>query len=405
MTRVVGMISGTSADGIDAALLEVAGEVPDGVTWRLLAHETTPHPDGLRRRILAATGAGACDSEAILALHVELGEVFGRAAASLLAGAGVDPATVAAVGSHGQTVWHRPPADGARGGSLQLGDAATIAALTGVAVVSDFRAADLAAGGHGAPLVPWPDRVLLARDEGPRVVLNVGGIANLTWLPPRGSDEPVIAFDTGPGNVLMDAAAALATDGRARCDLDGALAAAGRADADLLDHLLADPFYAQPPPRSTGREHFGPAMVERLAARLGLLRGGEDAWADLLATFAALTAESVNRALEGWVRPREPGQVLVTGGGARNPSLVAALARALEPVPVLTGETVLGPLSGAREAAAFALLAWAHLEGLPGNVPSVTGARGPRVLGSLTPAPAADPAPLRPAAADPSAPA
>jgi anhydro-N-acetylmuramic acid kinase len=394
VSLVLGLLSGTSADGVDAALLDVEGLPPDGVDWRLVAHETTPHDDALRARILEAMRRGGPQS--LCALHVELGEVFGRAARGLLDRAGVAPEAVEAVGSHGQTVWHRPPAAGLRGASLQLGDPATIAAVTGLPVVSDFRAADLAAGGHGAPLVPWPDRVLLSRPQGPRVVLNVGGMANLTWLPPRGAGDDVLAFDTGPGNALLDAAAALATGGRLRCDEGGKLAATGRVDEALFAELSADPFFREPPPRSTGRERFGPELVERLAERRGLevgaaAEGPSETWSDLLATLSALTAWSVADALALWVRPRDLGEVLVTGGGARNPALVVALAGALseifEGVPVSVGADVLGPMADAREAAAFALLAWAHLRGIPGNVPSVTGADGPRVLGSLTPPP------------------
>ena len=209
VSLLLGLMSGTSADGVDAALLEVEGTPPEGLRWRLVAHRTTPHPDPLRERILEATRGGG--AEALCALHVELAETFASAALSLLAAAGVDPGSLEAVGSHGQTVWHRPPTAGARGATLQLGDPATLAARLGVEVISDFRAADMAAGGHGAPLVPWADRALLARDDGPRVVLNVGGMANLTWLPARGSPDTVVAFDTGPGNVLLDHAAALAS--------------------------------------------------------------------------------------------------------------------------------------------------------------------------------------------------
>lgn len=389
MTLVLGLISGTSADGVDAALLEVDGDPPDGVSWRLVAHETVPHEEPLRARIVAATRGGS--AEELCALHAELGQVFARAARGLLERAGVPAAAVAAVGSHGQTLWHRPPVRGERGATLQLGDPATIAAITGVPVVSDFRAADMAAGGHGAPLVPWPDRVLLAADDRPQTLLNVGGMANLTWVPARGRPEPPVAFDTGPGNVLLDAAAALATGGTARCDEGGALSSRGTPDPALLERLLTDPFYQEAPPRSTGRERFGPGLVEALARERGLLAasapGDDGGWADLLATLTELTARSVADAVRRWVAPRDPGEVVVTGGGARNPALVAALARALAPTSVVAGPGALGALSGAREAAAFALLAWAHLRGIAGNVPSVTGADGPRVLGSLTPAP------------------
>lgn len=388
MRRFVGLMSGTSVDGIDAALLAVEGTPPDGVAWRLEAFRTAGFDPERRARILEAMAHGT--PATLTDLHADLGEWFAEAVHALLDEAGVDPGQVAAVGSHGQTLWHRPPAGEGRGATLQLGCPATLAARTGIAVVSDFRTADVAAGGHGAPLVPWPDRVLLAADDRARIVLNVGGMANLTWLPPRGRHESVVAFDTGPGNVLLDAAVELATGGAERFDDGGRRAAAGRVDPDLLGELLDDPFFRQPPPRSTGRERFGPALVRALARRRGLA-GGTDGWDDLLATLTALTAETVADAVARHVVPRPVGEVVVAGGGARNPALVAALERALGvrnlAVPVRTGARALGLDPDAREACAFALLAWAHLEGHPGNLPEVTGAAGPRVLGSHTPAP------------------
>lgn len=395
MRRYVGLMSGTSVDGIDAALLAVDGTPPDAVRWRLEAFRSVPFPTARRARILAAL---TCGTPATLAdLHADLGEWFAEAVRALLHEAGLEAGDVTAVGSHGQTIWHRPPEGDHRGATLQLGDAATLAARTGIDVVADFRSADVAAGGQGAPLVPWPDRVLLAAPDRARVVLNVGGIANLTWLPARGSDAPVVAFDTGPGNVLLDVAADRASGGRERFDRDGRRAAAGAIDAHLLDELLADPYYALEPPRSTGRERFGPALVEALAERRGLVVGESPGWNDLLATLTELTATTVADAVARWVAPRPVDEVVVAGGGARNPTLVAGLERALRrrglEAPVRTGAAALGLDPDAREAAAFALLAWAHGEGHPGNLPEVTGAAGPRVLGSLTPAPRPGPAP------------
>lgn len=385
MTLALGIISGTSADGIDAALLELGGDAPDGLEWRLVLHRTLAHPAGIRDRILEATRSGT--PAGLTDLHAELGEAFAAAALALLDEADIEAAEVEVIGSHGQTLWHRPPTAERRGATLQLGDPATIAALTGVPVVADFRTADMAAGGHGAPLVPWADRVLLAHPDRSRVLLNVGGMANLTWLPPRGDAELPVAFDTGPGNVLLDAAAVSATAGTARCDTNGEFARAGAVDEALLERLLADPFFAERPPRSTGRERFGPVLVEALAAERGLERGVAAGWPDLLATLVELTARSVTDAIHGWVAPRAVDEVVVTGGGAHNPALMDAFARALDPAPVRSGPEALGPLADAREAMAFALLGWAHLRGIPGNVPSVTGASEPRLLGSLTPAP------------------
>ncbi|NNF39640.1 MAG: anhydro-N-acetylmuramic acid kinase [Gemmatimonadetes bacterium] len=399
MRRFVGLMSGTSVDAIDAVLMSISGQAPDAVKWQLDAFRSDPFDGDQRSRILDALTEGT--PAALTALHADLGEWFAEAVRALLGEAGVTPGEVAAIGSHGQTIWHIPPSEGRRGSTLQLGDPATIAARTEIDVISDFRSADVAAGGHGAPLVPWPDRVLLAAPDRSRLLLNLGGMANLTWLPPRGGDDEVVAFDTGPGNVLLDAAAAMASHGRERCDVDGRRARAGTVDPELLGELLADRFYDQRPPRSTGRETFGPATISELARRRALPMPGPNsdheaeevdaAWAHVFATLTELTAVTVADAVARWVAPRPVDEVVLAGGGARNPALVAALERALAErdveAPVRTGADALGIDPDAREAAAFALLAWAHLEDEPGNEPGCTGASARRVLGSKTPAP------------------
>jgi anhydro-N-acetylmuramic acid kinase len=402
--RVVGLMSGTSLDGIDACLLRLEGDSPEVLSWGMEAFATRPYGPEERALIQGTIENGSALE--LCRLHGLLGEWMAAAALDLLAGAGVAPGDVAAVGSHGQTVWHIPPgASGAvhasvtgaptvpaagpptgRGFTLQLGDPATLAERTGIPVVSDFRARDLAAGGHGAPLVPWADRILLSRPGVARALQNLGGIGNVTWIPPRGSPEPTLAFDTGPGVVLLDAGAREATGGSWGWDRDGVLAAQGRVDDQLLARLMDDPFLREPPPRSTGREHFGPSLVRELAAERGLRRGTQDeGWPDLLATLTAFTAASIADAYRRWLAPRAIDEVVLAGGGALNPALVRAIAVALDPLPVRTGAEALGIDPDAREAAAFALMAWAHLKGIPANVPSATGSWGPRVLGSLTP--------------------
>jgi len=386
--RFVGLISGTSADGIDAILLRVS-TLSDGAFpgVEVEAFRTIPFPDEARTRILRiAEGEGG--SPELAGLRCDLGRWFGDAARDLLDEAGVDPGEVEAVGCHGQTVWHRPPAAGVPGTSLQLVDPAVLAARVGVPVVHDFRSADLAAGGEGAPLVPWPDRILFSRDGEALALQNLGGMGNVTWLPPRGDPRAPFAFDTGPANALLDVSAEEASAGALRFDAQGVMAARGRVDPLLLETLLADPFFEVEPPRSTGREHFGPERVRRIAAERGLERGQRpDGWADLMATFAALTVESVARALERWVLPRGTDRLILTGGGADNPVLVEGLRQRLDPLPVDTGAVSLGFDPAAREAAAFALLAWAFTRGRAGNVPECTGADRPAVLGSWTPAP------------------
>lgn len=417
--KVLGLMSGTSLDGIDAALLEVEERLevsrqqaasPEPVAerrprlplsdegsgfsiptlrWNLVAFHTRLFTRVERASIQRAMTSGRARDLALL--HTGLGEWFAAAALDLLERSGVPPGEVAALGSHGQTLWHEPPRDGMRGSSFQLGCPATLAERTGIGVVSDFRARDLAAGGHGAPLVPWADRVLFSSEEGPRALQNLGGMGNVTWLPRAGHPAPILAFDTGPGVVLLDAAAAMATGGLATFDEDGELASRGTVKKNILDRLMAHPFFRESPPRSTGRELFGPAMVEEVARELGVETGTElvpglpdRGWPDLLATLTALTAWSIGDAFRRWVFPRGVDEVFLMGGGSRNPALFSAIARELSPVSVRSGDE-LGMDPDAREAAAFALLAWAHLRGVPANVPEATGSRGPRVLGSWTP--------------------
>ncbi len=373
-------MSGTSLDGVDAALVEFEGADGVDLRWSLEAFVTVPYDAERRDRIHRAIVDG---SAAVLCrLHAELGEWMAEAALRVCEAAGVAPDAVDVAGSHGQTIWHEPPEPGRRGATLQLGDAATIAERTGIPVVSDFRARDVAAGGEGAPLVPWVDRLLFAAPDRRRVLQNIGGMANLTWIPPRGEAPPLLAFDTGPGNALIDAAVALATGGRETYDRDGGWASRGRVREALLAELLEAPFFDRPPPKSTGRELFGRPFVEALARR-ERPRSGED-WADLVATLTALTAESIAGAIRRWVAPRGVDELVLTGGGARNPVLCALIAERVAPVPVCGGEA-LGLNPDAKEAVAFAALAWAHVNGIAGNVPEATGAAGPRVLGCYSP--------------------
>jgi anhydro-N-acetylmuramic acid kinase len=386
--RVVGLMSGTSLDGIDAALVELdaaAGTRGPGrqgmpvLDWRLLAFETFPYSPDRREEIHDAIARG--DPPSLTRIHYRLGEWFAEAVLGVCRAAGLALPDLDLIGSHGQTVWHQPPQEGFRGGTLQLGCPATIAERTGVTVVSDFRSRDMAAGGEGAPLVPWVDRALFSVDR-PRVLQNIGGMANLTLVPPTGSDAELVAFDNGPGNALIDAAVHLATDGAETYDRDGRWARRGSVDEALLAELLAHPFFRRPPPKSTGREVFGRPFVHALVERSPRSTPAE--WADLVATLTALTARTIADSLKRWADPGPGGEVVVTGGGGRNPALMEMLAAELDPIPVrANGE--LGVPSDAKEAVAFAVLAWAHVRGLPGNVPAATGAAGPRVLGSLTP--------------------
>jgi anhydro-N-acetylmuramic acid kinase len=375
----VGLMSGTSLDGIDAALVEFSGTV-ETPTWRLRGFLEVPYSPQQRAAIHdGITGGGA---EVLCRLHADMGEWFADAVLRLCAEQGVAVGDVDVIGSHGQTMWHEPPGPAGRGATLQIGCPATIAERTGVPVVSDFRSRDMAAGGEGAPLVPWVDRLLFSHEARCRVLQNIGGMANLTWLPPRGAAQTVLAFDTGPGNALIDAATELATQGALTYDIDGAWAASAAPDDALLDNLLAHPFFQRDPPKSTGREVFGRPFVEQLAARVRPT--GTADWARLISTLTELTARSIADGIRRWVLPRGIDEVIVTGGGALNPVLVERI-RGLLPVPVTVDEAALGIRAAAKEALAFAALAWAHTLREPGNVPEATGAAGPRVLGSYTP--------------------
>lgn len=377
---IVGLMSGTSLDGVTAALVSIEGRSVEDLRWSLQGWRTLPYADDRRRIIHDGIVAGT--AAALCSLNAEIGEWFAEAARQVCEESGVSMDRVELIGSHGQTVWHIPPAQGVRGSTLQLGDAATIAERTGCPVVSDFRSRDMAAGGHGAPLVPWVDQALFALPERARALQNLGGIGNVSWVPPRESGEGVFAFDTGPANALIDAAVHLATGGRMAYDEDGRLAARGQVDATLLAELLGHPFFALEPPRSTGRETFGRPFVERLVDAVS--PEGDQDWLDLLATLTELTARSIADAYERWILPRGIQEVVLTGGGARNATLVRRLGELLAPIPVLEGG-VLGVDPEAKEALAFAVLAWAHYAGVPANAPGATGAAGPRILGSFTP--------------------
>jgi anhydro-N-acetylmuramic acid kinase len=376
----IGLMSGTSLDGIDAALVEFSGSV-DAPVWSIRSFldipYTAPQRTAIHNGIVHGSAASLCR------LNADIGEWFGAAALRLVDEAGVAAGEVTVIGSHGQTVWHEPPQQGRRGSTLQLGCASTIAERTGIAVVSDFRSRDMAAGGEGAPLVPWVDRLLFSHPTRRRVLQNIGGMGNLTWLPPRGSSEPILAFDTGPGNALIDAAVELASEGESTFDRDGRWAAAGSPDEALLDELLAHPFLQREPPKSTGREVFGRPYVQQLADRVA--PGTRQEWAGFICTLTELSARSIATAIQHWVQPRGVDEMVITGGGARNGELVARIRRHLPDIEVTVEQTALGIDPAAKEALAFAALAWAHVQGATGNVPEATGARGARVLGSYTP--------------------
>ena len=361
----LGLISGTSADGIDAALLRFDSEPA------ILAAATRKYPPHLRERLLALTAAQAAISlDDLGALDVEVGECFADAANILLAGQNVPAEAVAAIGSHGQTVRHR--AAGRFPFSMQIGDPAVIAEKTGICTVADFRRADIAAGGQGAPLAPAFHAFAFA-SRAPCAVLNLGGIANLSLI---SAERPALGFDTGPASCLMDAW--IGRHQGLACDLDGAWARSGTVNQELLDTLLEDPYFSAPAPKSSGREYFN---LDWLDARLGHCAIST---ADVQTTLLALTVRSIVDALRGCAPEVE--ELLVCGGGVHNQALMADLSAALSPLPVASTSSA-GIDPDFVEAALFAWLARERLVGRPGNLPSVSGARGPRVLGAIHPAP------------------
>lgn len=380
---VIGLMSGTSADGIDAAAVRLNG-APPRLEWELLRHIHRPHPPQLRAAIFAAFRPQSATVDHLCRLNFDLGEAFAAAALQVIAAAGLSPVNVDLIGSHGQTVWHVPPGGSEPPSTLQLGEAAVIAERTGLPVVSNFRARDMAAGGQGAPLVPLVDWLLLSDPVKIRAVQNIGGIANVTYLPPSpaGRDargEGVFAFDTGPGNMLIDDAARRATDGAWEYDRDGEIAARGQINAALLQKLLADPYFSAPPPKSTGRERFGAQFGARIweeAVSAGLSAP------DILATLTAFTAESIAHAYHQFL-PVFPDEIILSGGGACNATLKRMLTERLAPAHLLISDD-LGLPSAAKEALAFAVLAYETWHKRPANLPAATGASKPVVLGNVT---------------------
>jgi anhydro-N-acetylmuramic acid kinase len=373
-------MSGTSADGVDAALVAwPPGEAPR--PFELLAFREAPFPAELQQRIhdLAAgrEPPGAALRE-LVALDVALGERFAEAVVALAEQAGCDLAAVDAVASHGQTLAHHPELRG----TLQIGDPSLIAERTGCTTVADFRPRDMAAGGEGAPLAPFFHLAAFGERHESRLVLNLGGIANVTWLPRGGAAEDVVAFDVGPANALLDGAVRLQSEGRERCDRDGTRARRGRVVPTLLERLLDDEFLRRPPPKSTGRERYGTAEAEALVAEWR--REGRDP-DDLLATLVGFTAAAVAHAVDAHLGGRAAlDRLLVGGGGARNPALTEALAAALPGVPMEPFDAA-GVPAQAAEAMAFALMGRNALLGLPNHLPRCSGASRAAVLGEIVP--------------------
>ncbi len=379
--KAVGLMSGTSGDGVDAALVDIRGS-GHNLKVKPLAFVSTAYPPDLQQRVLAAAARGTVAE--ICHLNVVLGEWFARAALRVIQQAGVEPRKIDVIGSHGQTIHHLPdavdePGVGPVRSTLQLAEPAVIAERTGITTVANFRPRDMAAGGQGAPLTPYVHYVLLRDRTRSRLIVNLGGIGNVTYLPAGKGLDAVVAFDTGPGNMVMDGLVQRLTKGKEAMDRGGRLAAKGKVAVGLLAKLLAHPYLKQKPPKSTGREEFGEVFVDRILAAQKAHRLKPE---DLLATSALLTAITLGSARKWLNGPVD--EVIVGGGGVRNRTLMGNLSSVFSPVPVRTFETA-GWESKAFEAVAFAVLAYQTVHGQAANVPSVTGATHPVVLGTTVP--------------------
>lgn len=384
---VLGLMSGTSADGIDVALARISG-APPRLHAKLLGHTSSKFPPALRKEILRVAEQAPITAGELSQLNFRLGEVFAEAALAACRKFRVSPKRVALIGSHGQTIFHQgkpvPYFGHATASTLQIGEPSVIAARTGITTIGDFRPADMALGGQGAPLVPYADYLLYRHEKLGRVSLNLGGIANITVIPPAAKPEQIIAFDTGPANMLIDALAAHFTRGRQRFDKDARLARSGRSIPALLGELMCDPYLKLAPPKSTGREYYGHAYLKKMLA-LGKKHRAKPA--DLIRSVTIFTALSVVDALNRFVLPKTKiHQLIVSGGGTKNPLVVAQLSAALGRIEIIPSSR-LGIPEDAKEAFAFALLAYETFHRRPSNLPSATGAHAPAVLGKISYAP------------------
>lgn len=378
--KIIGIVSGTSADGIDVALADVNG-VPPQLQAKITHKAHMDYSKDVRERIFQAIEPETGQVDLICRLNVDIARDFARAALDLIKQAGLQPADIDLISSHGQTVWHDVTPEGDVKGTLQIGEAADIAEITGITTINNLRARDVAAGGQGAPLVSYVDWLLLRHESEWRAVQNIGGMGNVTFLPPLSDDDSTpLAFDTGPGNVLIDTAVAQLTRSAQLYDKNGQMAAQGDVDEDWLTTLLEHPYFSRKPPKTTGRELFGTSMGLSLVAE-GRARSLQHR--DIIATITALTAHSIAAAYERFA-PAKVADVIIGGGGGRNATMMKMLQETLGDVPVRSHEDV-GFDSDFKEALMLAVLGYETWHNRPSSHPALTGVVRPVVLGQITP--------------------
>ena len=387
---LIGMMSGTSLDGIDTALVQISTDDSGSISDVQLKHfDYYPYTEELRQRILTISSNESAKLDEIVLAHYGLADWYGFAINKVLNDSGYRAEQIEAICNHGQTIWHAPapqPFPGPAGelkvrSTLQIGSLSALAERTGIPVIGDFRARDIAAGGEGAPLVPYVDEVLFRHGKEGRILQNIGGIANATVLPPRGLRQEIIAYDTGPGNMVMDMLVQLYTGGQKYFDEQGQLAAAGKVNDDLLQLYLKDSYYKRKPPKSTGREMYTKAFIQQFLNH-GLQR--KLPFEDIMATATALTSKTITQSYTDFILPHyEISEVIVSGGGTRNKALMDMLRKDLPASITLSQAADHGIPDDAKEAVAFAILGHETLMGRPSNVPEVTGASRPVILGNI----------------------
>jgi anhydro-N-acetylmuramic acid kinase len=360
--RIIGLMSGTSADGVDAAVVDIKND-----KIKLLAFDTFAYQPNLRKIIIELGEQKTCRAGDISSLNFLLGEVFADAVINLCKKNKINLKTIDLIGSHGQTIYHNPGKD-----TFQIGEPSVIAYKTGITTIADFRPKDIAAGGQGAPLVPFADYWLFKNSKKNRAIQNIGGIANVTYLAANCKLKDIIAFDTGPGNMIIDRLVFLATKGKQNFDKDGKIAAKGSVNIKMLNEMMAHPYFKKKAPKTTGREMFGREYADAFYKKLST--------EDIIATATAFTAISIAAAYKRFL-PKLPDEIILCGGGARNKLLVKMLEQNIKSKILFTDD--FGINSDAKEAVSFAIMAWATIKGIANNVPSATGAKKAVILGKV----------------------